>query len=262
MKLLDDNSIDMVLTSPPYDKQRDYKGFKFDFKNTARGLKRVLKDNGVIVWVVNDSSIDKSETLTSFKQALYFKHIGLKLHDTMIYAKNTMSSPPGAGHNRYLQAFEYMFVISKGGVKTFNPLKRPTKYDKKQIGLTHTLTNRQPDGSLKPRVSRSQSEIIKENIWHYNTGFMLSTPDIEAYDHPAIFPDELARDHIKSWSNPGDIVLDPFMGSGTTGKMALELNRRFIGFEISPEYVNIATTRIFSNSSTLDSFVDKVKVMV
>jgi site-specific DNA-methyltransferase (adenine-specific) len=257
LRQLDDNSIDMVLTSPPYDNLRDYKGYKFDFKNTARELKRVIKDGGVIVWIVGDQSEDGCETLTSFKQALFFKRIGLKVHDTMIYRKNCMSFP---SNNRYQQIFEYMFILCKGKLNTFNPLKRPTKYTTKELKLTDKARDRLPNGDMKYRNFKRQESTIKDNIWDYDTGYMKTTPDEIAYDHPAIFPDKLAQDHILSWSNPGDLILDPFMGSGTTAKMCMTLDRNYLGFEISPEYCRIANKRLFSESKTLDMFIGKEKV--
>jgi site-specific DNA-methyltransferase (adenine-specific) len=262
MKHLDDNSIDMVLTSPPYDNIREYKGdYKFNFKGVARELFRVIKEGGVIVWIVGDASIEKCETLTSFKQALYFKHIGLKIFDTMIYKKKTMGVPPRKdnGDMKYLPGFEYMFIITKGDSKTFNPIKRETNFSSKRLKKTETTTKRHFN-TISSYTGAHHKDVLKSNVWEYATGYMLSSTDAIAFEHPAIFPELLALDHIYSWSNPGDIILDPFIGSGTTGKIALELNRRFIGFEISPVYTKIANTRIFSNSANLDMFIEKEKV--
>jgi DNA modification methylase len=119
MKKIPDGSVDLVLTSPPYDNLRTYNGYNFDFEGIAKELHRVTKDGGVIVWVVGDATIKGSETGTSFKQALYFKEIGFNLHDTMIYHKNNY---PPLTHNRYEQCFEYMFVFSKRYLKSFNPI--------------------------------------------------------------------------------------------------------------------------------------------
>lgn len=220
--------IDMVLTSPPYDNLRDYKGYTFDFEGLAKELFRVLKVGGVMVWVVGDATINGSESGTSFKQALYFKEIGFNLHDTMIYAKQ---NPVPYHHNRYNPQFEYMFVLSKGVPKTFNPIQENTKGFK-------TGKYRYPDGSLKV----ANTPIIKEtkmlnNIWSYVVGG-------KGNNHPASFPEKLAEDHILSWSNKDNIVLDPFNGSGTTTKMAKKLGRQFIGIDISEEYNEIARKRL------------------
>jgi DNA modification methylase len=240
MKMLPDECIDLTVTSPPYDNLRAYNGYSFDFEAVANELYRITKPGGVVVWVVGDATVKGSETGTSFRQALYFKEIGFNLHDTMIYAKYDYVP---LTHNRYEQQFEYMFVFSKGKPKTFNPIKIPCKY----AGQKNTTSHRRNSDELEKGSGYGKEvkpEKIKPNIWFYNVGKNKSTKDKVAHKHPAIFPEQLATDHIISWSNHGDIVLDPFMGSGTTAKMALLNNRRFIGFEISSEYVEIANKRI------------------
>ena len=238
LKQLDDESIDLTVTSPPYDDLRKYNN-NFDSKNIAKELYRVTKDGGVVVWVVADKTKNGSETGTSFKQALFFKDIGFNLHDTMIY----MSDKPPLTHNRYEQKFEYMFVFSKGKPKTFNPIMEECKYagsDKKARTFRHTGDELQ-ETHIKNKVNK---EKIKGNVWYFSTGYNKSTKDIIAFKHPAIFPEQLANDHIISWSNEGDTVLDIFSGSGTTAKMAKLNNRNYIGFEISKEYCDIAEKRI------------------
>jgi site-specific DNA-methyltransferase (adenine-specific) len=230
-------SIDLVITSPPYDNLRDYKGYSFDFEGIAKELYRVIKRGGVIVWVVGDATIDGSETGTSFKQALFFKQIGFNLHDTMIWHK---SSPP-LTHKRYEQHFEYMFVFSKGPPKTFNPIKSAKLW---KDNRTHKVVRREKDGSYDVGFIGQQEDKIIGNVWHMNTGGGHATKDKVAFGHPAIFPEELASNHILSWSNEDDIVLDPMNGSGTTTKMAKFLGRNYIGIEISPEYCKIAEDRL------------------
>ena len=242
MRLLDDCCIDLTVASPPYDDLRTYNGYKFDFdtfKEIAKELYRVTKDGGVIVWVVGDKTNKGSETGTSFKQALYFKEIGFNLHDTMIYS----SDKPPLSHNRYEQKFEYMFVFSKGKPKTWNPIMEECKYagsSKKARTFRHT------GGDLKETHDKGEvkSHKIKGNIWFYPTGYQKSTKDKIAFKHPAIFPEKLAEDHIVSWSNENDIVMDIFSGSGTTHKMALLNNRQYIGFEMSQEYIDIENERL------------------
>jgi site-specific DNA-methyltransferase (adenine-specific) len=236
---LPNNSVDLIITSPPYDNIRNYNNsssWNFDiFKSIANDLQKVLKNNGVIVWIVNDSTINGSETGNSFRQALYFKEIGLNLHDTMIWEKETS---PFQHNNRYINVFEYMFIFSKGKPKTANLIKdRKNKHG----GTIINGTQRQKDGSLIPH-SRNGFK-IKEygnrfNVWKINSEKANKT------NHPAVFPLQLVSDHIKTWSNENNTVLDCFMGSGTTGIACKNLNRKFIGIEIDKSYFDIAKQRI------------------
>ena len=239
IKLLPNECIDLTVTSPPYDNLRTYNGiieqWSFEkFQEIAKELYRVTKQGGVVVWIVADATIKGSETGTSFKQALYFKEIGFNLHDTMIWKK---TNPIPLTHNRYEQHFEYMFVFSKGSPKTFNPIKIPCA-TKGQI-RNRKNSNKEEGSAVRNRneVTVTKSEKIKGNVWEMPVSNT-------KYNHPAIFPEQLAQDHILSWSNEGDLVLDPFMGSGTTAKMALLNNRNFIGFELNQEYCKIAEKRI------------------
>lgn len=238
LKQIPDNFIDLTVTSPPYDNLRTYNGFSWDFQGIADELYRVTKDGGVVVWVVNDATVKGSETGTSFRQALYFKEIGFNLHDTMIY----QTSKPPMNDKRYQQCFEYMFVFSKGKPKTFNPIKVPSKHAGKIANGTYYSV----DGTKKKRhtVREVSPTKVKENIW-----YMVQRP---GNGHPAVFPEQLANDHIITWSNPGDIVLDCFSGSGTTAKMSILNGRQYIGFEISQEYVDIANRRIYDALKTKD----------
>lgn len=238
MRLLHDCCIDLTVTSPPYDNLRKYNDFSWNFEETAKELFRITKEGGVVVWVVGDATIKGSETGTSFRQALYFKECGFNLHDTMIYAK---VNPIPQNHNRYEQCFEYMFVLSKGKPKTFNALREATKHS----GSTRNWGARIFLDDKQCRRHREESEYreikptkIKSNIFYYPVGCGRGT------GHPAVFPKQLATDQILSWSNPGDIVFDPFAGSGTTAVASVETDRKYLGFEISKEYCNIANNRI------------------
>ena len=245
MKLLDDCSVDLTVTSPPYDNLRTYKGFEWDFKATAKELYRVTKQGGVIVWVVGDATIKGSETGTSFRQALYFKEIGFNLHDTMIWLKPN-PTPTDPKCLRYYNAFEYMFIFSKGKPKTCNYIKEKSKNAGKEFGsapMKRADGSNRDDRTEKLKGVKIKDYKIKSNVWEYAIGSGVSKDKI-AFKHPAIFPEQLANDHIISWSNEGDLVLDPFIGSGTTAKMALLNNRNFIGFELSQEYCKIAEKRI------------------
>jgi DNA modification methylase len=236
-----DNTIDLIITSPPYDNLRDYNNISLwdftVFKKIAMQLSRILRQGGVIVWIVNDSTINGSETGTSFNQALYFKEeCGLNINDTMIWEKDT--SPFGS-ENRYTQIFEYMFIFSKGKPKTINLIK-----DKKNkwVGNIPHGTDRMKDGTTRKKNIKKGNITLKfsqrTNIWKQNTVKNNKT------DHPAVFPIQLAQDHIKTWSNEKDLILDPFMGSGTTGIACKNLNRKFIGIEIDKTYFNISSKRI------------------
>lgn len=236
MSRMPNNYIDFVITSPPYDDIRNYNGYVFEFEKIARELFRILKVGGVIIWVVADATIKGSETGTSFKQALYFKDIGFNLHDTMIYYKNNPMPQTG---NRYHQHFEYMFAFSKGAPITFNPITEPTKYQ----GLAN-MKNRGQEGTLNYEKVERTTEKKVGNVFFYSIGGGISTKDKIAYNHPAIFPEKLVYDQIITWTNESDIIYDPFMGSGTTAKIAHLLNRHWIGSEISEEYVNIANERL------------------
>lgn len=242
---LPENCIDLIVTSPPYDDLRDYEkkviwNFK-KFQEIAKELFRVMKEGGVIVWVVGDKTKNGNKSLTSFKQSLYFQEIGFNIFDVIIYEK-TGSGPPHP--NRYFNTFEYMFIISKGKPKTINLLKdKPNKWA--GVETYAEITRREVDGTLTKKGKKKVNEFgIRTNIWKYVNGKGFSTKDNIAYKHPAIFPEKLARDHILSWSNEGDIVLDIFGGSGTTIKQAELLNRKWIYIDKVEEYCKIASKRM------------------
>lgn len=224
MSRMSDGLIDLVVTSPPYDDLRSYEGYSFDFEPIAKELFRVVRDGGVVVWVVGDSVKNGTESGTSFKQALYFKEVGFNLHDTMIFEKNSSTFPARATSNRYTQIFEYMFILSKGKPTANLILDKANKWAGHK-DFSGKLKNPVPDFS--PR----------NNIWKYTTSF-------NGVEHPAPFPEQLAEDHIKTWSQEGDTVYDPFMGSGTTAKMSALNNRHYIGSEISSDYCTTARERL------------------
>lgn len=252
MGRMPDAFIDLTITSPPYDNLRTYgkprksskdiKVTDFQFEDIARQLYRVTKPGGVVVWVVGDATIDGSETGTSFAQALYFKTIGFDLFDTMIY----MKPPRGAvGNNQtYWQSFEYMFILCKGYPKTIHLI---TDRKNKEARSGDKGTKRVASGELMPLNRGGYGEYGRRtNVWEYNIGRGHSATDEHAHGHPAVFPEKLARDHIVSWSNPGELVYDPMMGSGTVAKMSIVEGRQFIGSEINREYCAIAQRRIRS----------------
>ena len=237
MRGMPEASVKLTVTSPPYDSLRDYRGYEFPFEDIAAELYRLTAEGGVLVWVVGDR-INGGRSLTSFRQAIYFQEeAGFVVHDVMIYQKK---NTPFMRSNAYTNAYEMMFVLSKGKPATFNPLKVPTARHGKEM-LTH---NKLPDGINKKKLGELKKEKTRTNIWSYAVGFGGTTRDKIAFQHPAVFPEKLAEDHILSWSNPGDLVLDPMCGSGTTGKMALLHERDFIGIDISPDYIEIARQRL------------------
>lgn len=237
--LIPDNSIDLIVTSPPYDNLRKYNGYSFPFERIAHESYRVLKDGGVLVWVVGDATVDGSETLTSFRQALYFVDtVGFRMHDTMIYQKDSYPFPDAS---RYYQNFEYMFVLSKGAPNTTNLLRQKSMYSTPN----KSASQRNADGTVtKLKYETGKTTRVMDNVWEISTGYMRTTTDKNAYEHPAMFPEELAERHILTWSNPGDIVLDYFGGSGTTAKMARNNGRRWITGDISGEYVELMRKRL------------------
>lgn len=232
--------VDLIVTSPPYDQLRTYNGFVFEHKTMIDAMFHVLKPGGVCVWVVNDQVLNGAKTGTSFEQALYFRDSGWTWHDTMIYGKSHSIYPAKL---RYPAVFEYMFIFSKGSPKTFNPIK-----DRRNKGVGRELVQsvRNPDGSM---TSKKAKKVIGEfgarhNIWTYEIGNNQDTKDPFSHKHPASFPESLAKDHILSWSNEGDVVLDPMSGSGTTAKMAKLLRRNYVAIDCSEEYVELIKQRL------------------
>lgn len=238
-----DACIDLVVTSPPYDDLRTYGGHSWNFETLAAQLVRVLKPGGVIVWVVADATVNGSETGSSMRQALHFQSIGLNLHDTMVYEK---AGTGACGSNlAYWQTWEFMFVLAKGRPNTVNRLKTQNlSAGVKTTPRTVAIGNRDSDG-----VRVVKDEGVRANIWRYN----VNKYGMENTGHPAPFPIALAKDHVASWSNPGDVILDPFAGSGTTLKAAKELNRQWCGIEINPEYCAIAEARLSQDVLQLET---------
>jgi DNA modification methylase len=261
MSRMPEKIIDLTVTSPPYDDMRsynnrvkgiktEYNGYSFPFEPMAKELFRVTKEGGVVVWVVGDATVEGSETGTSFRQALFFKECGFNLFDTMIYAK----PPRGAvgNNNTYWQSFEYMFVLSKGYPKTINLIK---DRENKEARNGDNGTKRLQNGELLQLKRGGYGEFGRRtNVWEYNVGRGHSASDTIAYEHPAIFPEKLANDHIVTWSNVGDLVYDPMMGSGTVAKMCVLNDRSYIGSEINKDYCKIADRRLADIKTIIEEY--------
>lgn len=244
LRQFSDHCIDLVVTSPPYDNLRNYKGYVFPFDDIVSQLYRVIKKGGIVVWVVSDATINGSETCTSFKQALKFVEAGFKLHDTMIFQKT--NPVPQIYRKRYTNVFEYMFVFSKGSVNTHNGIRIPCLHAGLELNGT-TYKNYSRGEQTRTKLAKPvKADKLKGNIWEYVVG--KNALDQEAKKHPAPFPYKLALDHILSWTNEGDIVLDPMCGSGTTCVAASDSKRKYIGIDISAEYCNLARNRIKSHN--------------
>jgi site-specific DNA-methyltransferase (adenine-specific) len=265
MSKMNNESIDLVLTSPPYDDLRTYNkfvtgnktefnGYSFPFEDIAKELYRITKPGGVVVWVVGDATNKGSETGTSFRQALFFKECGFDLYDTMIYQK---TGTPFPQKDRYNQIFEYMFVFSKGKPKTFNPVM------KKNVtagAVRNSRKFRNAEGEMIPGFNGKPVNEwgVENNIWIIRNGMYKSSKDIVAFEHPAIFPEELALKHIISWTSENDLVYDPFMGSGTTAKCSIQLNRNWIGSEIDSDYYELIKKRMLNVSDEMiDTFITR-----
>lgn len=234
-----DNFVDLTITSPPYDKLRKYKGYSFDFGKLSRELYRITKNGGIVVWVIGDATISGSETGTSFRQALFFKKIGFNIHDTMIFRKR--NPLPQVKRKRYMNEFEFMFIFSKGYPNICNYLMIPCE----TVGLKNIQTKNYSAGVQRKtvRLVEVNKEKIKGNVWEYSIGSAM-TPDKFAFKHPSTFPERLAEDHILSWSNPGQVILDPMCGSGTVLKIAKKNKRKWIGIDSSEEYFRISKRRV------------------
>ncbi len=263
MNAMNAESVDLCITSPPYDDLRTYNdSSKWDFnvfQDVAQALTRVLKPGGVIMWNVGDSTINGSETGSSFRQALYFmESCGLKLHDTMIYEKTGSAYCSGPKSVRYTQIFEYCFILSKGKPKTINLIQdKPNKW----AGITSwgNAKTRKKDGDMHDpgRKSNPIREFgVRTNIWRIKNSGGFGQSSKESYKHPATMPEELAQDHIITWSNPGDLIIDPFMGSGTTAAMAIQTERNYIGFEIDDEYYKLCQSRLTKLETNLNDFFE------
>ncbi len=262
LKQLNDDSIDLVVTSPPYDEMRDYNGFDLRIEEVIGELYRVMKTGGIAVWVAGDETRGGDESATTFEHIIKFKKIGFILYDTMIFKKQ---NPPPKNHRRYEQCFEYMFILSKGKPLTTRLIMQSCKKAGKIRSGNTYIHDKSDIYFSQHKEGKVFSEKIRSNIWEYTVGNAEKYKNIVRRQHPAKFPILLARDHILSWSNEGEVILDPFMGSGTTALAAKLLNRKYIGFEISKdywqrsrEYLKLLDQKIKTDDKTILKFRSEV----
>jgi len=239
MSKLPSDSIPLTVTSPPYDRVRNFAAWDFD--RVAEQLYRVTMPGGVVCWVVQDGFEKGRRTCTSFKQALRFFGLGFWMWEVLIVVVKSYQLPTTG---RYVSLFHYCFVMSKGKPRKVNVLR--DKPNKCAGMMKRNWHRRSPDGSMRKGVLPQPIAQygLRGNVWEYAGGYGSTTKDKYAFAHPALMPEKLARDLILSFSSPYDMVLDPFMGAGTTAKMALLNGRRWLGFEIDDEYVAIASERL------------------
>jgi DNA modification methylase len=239
LKTLPAESVQCCVTSPPYDALRTCY-LPLNFEGAAAAIHRVLSPGGVLSWNVADQMVNGSETLTAMRQAIFFvDQCGFLMHDTMIYQKRNFSHPE---KNRYHQVWEYVFVLTKGPIRTFNPIMDRPNLTAGKVGNLGVNTFTEADGTKGVREKKMTREMgMRHNVWLGNTrGQEEMCVELK---HPAMMPKWLARDLIISFSNPGDMVCDPFFGSGTTGEVSLELGRNCIGIELNPDYCELAWQR-------------------
>jgi site-specific DNA-methyltransferase (adenine-specific) len=241
MKEMPDNAVDLMVTSPPYDSIRDYNGYAFDLHETGKEVYRILKPGGIGVMVLQDQTHNFGKSLTSFRTILdWCDSIGFKLFECVIYRKY---GPEGAWwRNRFRVDHEYMPIFLKGErPQYFN--KEPLKVQSKHGGRILTGSgSRRTDGGTNPTVTRMINPTkCRGTIWDY---LMAGDKDSLKRRHPATFPDQIPMDFISCFCPPGGIVLDPFMGCGSTAVAAVRLDRKFIGFEISSAYCELAKKRL------------------
>lgn len=244
MSHIEDNSIDMAITSPPYDQIRDYNGFNFDLHKTGEQLYRILKDGGIAAMVIQDQTKDFGKTLTSFKTIIdWCDNIGFKLFECVIYRKN--GSEGAWWTNRFRVDHEYMPIFLKGHrPQYFNKesLKIPSKHGGKTMtGSGNRMTNGKTTGTVRMVINEMK---CRGTIWDY---LMAGDKDPIKRKHPAPFPDKIPSDFIQCFCPPGGIVVDPFMGCGSTAVAAIKNQRKYIGFETSEEYCGLAKQRVDQN---------------
>ena len=241
LKNFPDNSIDMVVTSPPYDGLRDYNGFSLDLHKIGKEIYRVLKDGGIAVMVIQDATKDFAKSLTSFRTIVdWCDNVGFRLFETVIYHKN---GTEGAWwKQRFRVDHEYMPIFMKGKKPQYfnkEPLKIPSKHGGKVMSGSG---NRRTDGTLSETVRRPINTMkCRGTVWDY---LMAGDKNPLKRKHPAVFPDKIPYDCIQCFCPEGGLVLDPFIGCGSTAVMAKVLGRNYIGIDISREYCDLAEERI------------------
>lgn len=232
MRTLPDNSVDLVVTSPPYFNARDYShyadvnAYMSIMKDICLELLRVINESRMLVINISPVIVPReSRAKQSYRIPLpyYFvpmlESIGFEFLEDIIWKK-----PDGAAPNR------------NGG---FFRHRKPLAY-KPNIVTEYILVFKKPSAKLLDKFIRNDSLVAdgyeRTNVWEFN-------PDTSS-KHPAPYPLDLPMKCIRYYSYENDVVLDPFMGSGTTGVACVNTNRKFIGCELDESYFNIAVNRI------------------
>jgi site-specific DNA-methyltransferase (adenine-specific) len=241
MQQLPDCCIPLTVTSPPYDDLRTYGGHTFDFEAVAGELWRITMNGGIVVWVVGEQVKKGTETGTAARQKLHFMDLGFRC-STMIMVTSRVRFPQ---RGRYPSVFDYAFVLTKGRPRHFHAIcDKKNKY----VGEKFRWKLRERDGRIVKREHCHDKYVgvfgSRMNVWFYHVGYMKTTTDKDAYGHPALMPEKMAEDFIISFSRPGDLILDPFSGAGTTSKMAMLNGRRYLGMEICENYASDSRKRL------------------
>ena len=241
LKTLPDECIDFVITSPPYDALRDYNGYKLDLHGLGVELLRVLKDGGICVMVIQDSTRDFAKSLTSFRTIVdWCDNIGFRLFECNIY--NRQGTEGAWWKKRFRVDHEYMPIFLKG--------KRPQYFDKENIKIPSKHGGKIMTGAnIRTKNGQTGSRKVKINPTKCPGTVMTfgNTCGGESKlksKHPAVFPNMLAYDMIECFCPEDGTVLDPFNGSGTTTLAAKCLGRNYIGIDVSEEYNKIARERL------------------
>lgn len=251
MEMLPDDCVDLVVTSPPYDAVRKYNGFAFDLHQTGAQIHRVLKDGGIAAMVIQDQTKDFGKSLTSFRTIIdWCDSFGFKLFECVIYRKN--GSEGAWWKHRFRVDHEYIPLFLKGDRPAYfdkQPLRVPSKHGGKVMSGSG---NRRTDGATNGTVRREiNATKCRGTIWNY---LMAGDKNPLKRKHPAVFPDAIPSDLIQCFCPPGGIVLDPFIGSGSTAVQALKHERHFIGFDISQEYCDLCNQRLEKDVETATLF--------
>ncbi len=245
LKKLDANSVQTVITSPPYFQLRKYEAGKEEIGNEPTldqyvqslmdvfaGVRHVLKPDGTFWLNLGDTMKNGSLLGMPWKVAFAMKDAGWCLRSEIVWAKpNPM---PESAKNRPTRSHEKLFLFTqkKSGYK-FNQLKEPAVY----AGVSRGGSTNRYEQNASGMDAKVYDTRNKRDVWSVKPATLSGA-------HFAIFPDDLIAPCIEAGSDPGNVVLDPFSGSGTTGVVARKLGRDYIGVELSVKYAQLSKERI------------------